>query len=780
MPSSNFLSRTFGFVCFVLIVGAVICRAQTENAAQLCGRVLDPNRAAVAGAKVTVISEKRSVELLAATDENGEFSLPVAPDEYVLKINADGFAAFEKTFSFRSDAADRLEIVLSIAASSATVDVAAGGSYQTESVRSATKTATRLRDIPQAISVVTKEQFQDQAFQSLGGAFRYTPGVAVHQGENNRDQTIIRGQNTSADFFLNGVRDDVQYYRDPYNIEQLEVLKGPNAMIFGRGGGGGVVNRQTKEAEFAPTREIVLTGGSFYNRRVAGDFNQPLNKKTAFRLNGVYENSDSFRRFVSLKRSAVNPTLTFLPDAKTRFTVGYEFARDRRIADRGITSFQGRAADVSRSTYYGNPNDSFVKSNVNIFSATFERQFGGLNVSSRTTYGDYERAYQNYVPGAANAAKTLVALSAYNNQTRRKNLFSQTDLTGVVSTGRIRHTLLGGVELGRQRTANFRNTGFFNNAATSINVPYDNPITNAPITFRQSAADANNRVAANVAAVYAQDQIELSPRLQIIGGVRFDSFDLKYHNNRTGENLRRTDNLVSPRVGVIFKPRDAVSIYTSYSVSFLPSSGDQFSSLTTVTEQVKPERFSNYEIGVKWDARRNLSLTSAIYRLDRTNTRAIDPNNPAAIIQTGSQRTNGFEIGLNGNILPRWSVAGGYAYQNAFITSATTAAAAGKQVAQVPRNTFSIWNKYQFTSKLGAGLGIVARSRMFAAIDNTVTLPGYFEADGAIFYTLNEHWRLQANVENLLNKKYILNADNNTNLSPGAPRGVRLGLIARF
>jgi len=300
------------------------------------------------------------------------------------------------------------------------------------------------------------------------------------------------------------------------------------------------------------------------------------------------------------------------------------------------------------------------------------------------------------------------------------------------------------------------------------------------VIWRQSATDANNHLDTNVAAGYIQDQVELSKYVQLIGGIRFDHFDLQYHDNRAGTNLQRTDTLVSPRAGIVVKPLRALSIYGSYSISYLPSSGDQFSSLTTITQQVKPEKFNNYEVGVKWDVRRRLSLTTAVFRLNRENTRSTDPNDPTRIIQTGSTRTNGFEIGLNGNLTRLWSIAGGYAYQDAFISSATTAARAGQQVGQVPHHTFSLWNNYEFLPKLGAGLGILHRSDMFAAVDNTVTLPGYTRADAAVFYSLTERWRLQANLENLLDKKYYLNADSNTNISPSSPRALRVGLTARF
>ncbi len=268
--------------------------------------------------------------------------------------------------------------------------------------------------------------------------------------------------------------------------------------------------------------------------------------------------------------------------------------------------------------------------------------------------------------------------------------------------------------------------------------------------------------------------------MQVVVGLRYDYFDLTYHNNRNSDTLRRIDNLVSPRLGVVIKPITAVSLYGSYSVSYLPSSGDQFSSLTTITQQVKPEKFTNYEVGVKWDIRRYLSLTSALYRLNRTNTRSIDPNNPAAIIQTGSQRTNGFEIGVNGNITRDWSIAGGYSYQDAFITSATAAAALGRQVGQVPHNTFSLWNKYQIIRRLDVGLGIISRSDMFVAVDNTVVVPGLYESRRRVFYSFSERWRLQANIENLFNQKYFINADSNTNISPGSSRALRVGLTARF
>jgi catecholate siderophore receptor len=215
-------------------------------------------------------------------------------------------------------------------------------------------------------------------------------------------------------------------------------------------------------------------------------------------------------------------------------------------------------------------------------------------------------------------------------------------------------------------------------------------------------------------------------------------------------------------------------------VSYLPSSGDQFSSLTSITQQLEPEKFNNYELGAKWDAPNGVALTVALYRLDRINTRSLDPNDPTRILQTGEQRTNGLEVGINGRVTTNWQLLGGYAFQDAFVARASAAARAGAQVAQVPHHTFSLWNNYELHARASVGLGVIHRSDMFAGIDNTVTLPGYTRVDAAAYIWLTRQMRLQANVENLFDRRYFLNADSNTNISPGFPRTVRFGLSARF
>jgi catecholate siderophore receptor len=373
-----------------------------------------------------------------------------------------------------------------------------------------------------------------------------------------------------------------------------------------------------------------------------------------------------------------------------------------------------------------------------------------------------------------------VTITAYNNATQRSNVFNQTDVIVTASTGVLRHTALFGADVGPAADRQLPQHRLLQQrehvGAGAVRPPDHQHAGHLPPErhrCRQPPAGQRRRR-------LLQDQVDLSKYVQLIGGVRFDRFDLTFHNNRTGETLSRADDLVSPRAGVVFKPIAPVSIYGSYSVSYLPSSGDQFASLTTVTEQVKPERFNNYEVGVKYDSPAGLSFTTALYRLDRTNTRSTDPNDPTRIVQTGSQRTSGYELGLNGKVRPAWQIAGGYAYQNAEVTSATTAARPGAQAGQVPHHTLSLWNNYQFHPRVSGALGLVYRSDMFAAIDNTVTLPGYTRADAAVFFRMSESLRLQANVENLTDTRYYVERRQQHEHLAGIPATLRVGLTASF
>jgi catecholate siderophore receptor len=654
-------------------------------------------------------------------------------------------------------------------------------SYRVVETPTATRTRTPLKEVPQSVSVVTEEAVEDQAMQGLADVLRYVPGATMGQGEGHRDAPTIRGNSSTADFFLDGVRDDVQYFRDLYNVARVEVLKGPNAMIFGRGGGGGVINRVTKRAEAQRATELRLEAGAYDHARITADANLPLGPGVYGRLNALYQDSGSFRDHVELQRWGVNPTVTFQND-RAVLRLNYEHFEDDRVVDRGVPSFQGRPVTPSRSTFFGDPSQSWATTDVDFFSGTVEYAASpALTIRNHTVLAEYGKFYQNVLPGPVTASGAQVALEAYNNRTDRTNLFNQTDLVLQANTGTVGHTLLLGVELGRQDTSNFRNTGFFNNTTTSFLVPFANPtVFGAPITLRQSASDADNSTEANIAALYVQDQVRLTPQLQLIAGLRFDRFDLDFHDNRTGTELSRTDELVSPRLGLVFDPVEPLSLYASYSVSYLPSSGDQLASLSASSSTLEPEEFENLEAGAKWELRPDLLLTGAVYRLDRTNTTARDPANPALLLQTGAQRTTGVEIELAGQVTPIWQVLGGYAWQDAEITSATTAAPAGRKIPLSPEHKFSLWNKVELTPAWSIGLGVIWQDEMYASISNAVVLPSFTRVDGAVFYRVNDRLRVQMNLENIFDEGYFATAHNDNNVTPGAPRSLKVALTAGF
>jgi catecholate siderophore receptor len=605
------------------------------------------------------------------------------------------------------------------------------------------------------------------------------------QGEGHRDAPIFRGNTSTADFFIDGLRDDTQYYRDLYNVEQVEVLKGPSGMIFGRGGSGGLINRVTKQADGMSRQELGATLGSWQNRRLTADFGRGLGDAAAFRVNAFYEDSESYRNFAELTRWAMNPTLTLERSQKTRVTLGYERFEDERVTDRGVPSqlpLLGLPLETDASTFFGSPESSPTSATVDALTSSVTHELSDrVTLTNKTRLADYDKFYQNVFPGAYTAADSRVSVSGYSNRTARENLLNQTDVTFSAETAGISHTVLSGMELGRQETDNFRQTAYFpavGPTAVSDFVTVTQPIYTGPLEFRQSATDADNHSVAKNAALYVQDQVELSERWQAIVGVRYDRFEADLLNNRTAQALSSADDFVSPRAGVIYKPKDNVSIYASHTVSYVPRAGEQLASLTASNSALEPEEFTNNEIGLKWDLGSRLSTTFAVYQLDRTNVAITDPTNPTLLLLVDGQRVDGFEFGLSGEVTDRWQMMAGYAHQDSELR--TPGAQSANELGQVPEHSVSFWNRYDLSARLGFGVGVVYRSDVFVATDNAVTLPSFTRVDGAAFYSINDNLRLQLNVENLLDEEYYASAHSNNNIMPGAPRVYRLGLTFRM
>jgi catecholate siderophore receptor len=555
-------------------------------------------------------------------------------------------------------------------------------------------------------------------------------------------------------------------------------------MIFGRGGAGGVVNRVTRQANWQPVRELSLQGGAWDNRRATFDVGDAVTDTFAARITGVYEDSESYRDGFELERKGINPTVAFAIGEATVLRVSYEYYDYDRVADRGIPSLAGPAAvdgpfRTDESTFFGDPDQSPTYATVNQGSVTIDHAFNdNVRLRNRTVYADYDKFYQNvYAGGPVDPVTDLVPLAAYNNRQLRENFFNQTDLTFSARTGTAEHEFLVGMELGEQTTDNVRMTGLFNGTDPAFLAPAGDPTVSVPVIFAQAETDNTNHGTATIAALYAQDQVRLSPDWLAVVGLRYDSFEMDFRDRRgDGLDLESSDDLLSPRGGLIYKPAENLSLYASYSMTYVPRAGSQLSSLAPTNAALDPEEFENIEVGAKWNLNPALSLTAALFQLDRRNVAIPDPNDPAVSILVDGQRTEGFELGVSGHVSESWSIQGGYAYQDGRLTDP----AGGTTLAQLPKHVASLWNRYDFTPAWGVGLGIVYQTEMFAGADNLVELPAFTRLDAGVFYTPNERLRMQVNVENLLDERYYPNAHNNNNITPGSPPALRASVTASF
>lgn len=699
--------------------------------------------------------------------------------------------------------------------------------YNAKKSASSTRTDTELRDTPQSITVIPQDLIKDQSIQSISQAVQYVPGVQAAQGEGNRDALIFRGNATTGDFFLDGLRDDVQTYRDIYTTDRIEVLKGPNGMAFGRGGAGGAINRVTKQAGWDPVAELIASYGAYDYKRISADYGQALNEEIAFRVNAVYEDSGSYRDGVDIERFGISPTVTIKPSEKTKIVLGTEYFKDKRTADRGVPAqstiavtptinnpdFNRRPYQISDSDrFFGSADLSPTETETFAFNASIEHAFdSGITVKNSTRYANYNKYYQNVFANSTVAPNGTFAIQGYLDNTDRENLINQTDLTYTANWGAVEHKLLGGLELTTQETNNSRLAAFFSNVPTTANgtqtmlnansaseISANTRTIFAPNLVNNNNAFRDNHSTLNVIGIYLQDQIKLSEHWQAIVGLRHDHIETDFEGTRrkgnnpnpnslVTESFNITDNFISPRAGLIFKPVEAVSIYTNYSVSYVPRAGEQLTSLTVTNASFKPEKFINYEVGAKWDVNPNLALTAAVYKLERENVQVTDPNNANLQILVDGQETKGIELGITGDISDKWSIFGGVAFQHGEITkqqgSGANAILKGAELALTPDRTLSFWNKYEINDMWAVALGIVSTSDRYAqspTASQSTLLPGYTRYDAAIYGKFSEKLRLQINLENLTNKEYALYAHNNQNITPGSPITGRATLIYNF
>ncbi|MGE5469300.1 MAG: TonB-dependent receptor [Bacteroidota bacterium] len=660
--------------------------------------------------------------------------------------------------------------------------------YRATRSATVTKTDTALRDVPQSVQVVSEELIKDQNITSMAQVLRYVPGTSMNPGEGGRDQPVLRGISTTADFYIDGVRDDALYFRDPYNAERIEILKGPSGMTFGRGGAGGVINRVSKRPLETPQTRLDLSVGSYDTKRASVDVSGRLAPGANFRVNGMIEDSGGFREGYELKRHGINPVVEFAVGDATSVLLSYEHFYDARTVDRGVPSFNGKPYASPRETFFGNPEQSPSRVTVDSFGARVEHALTAdttLRNTFRVTH--YDTLRQNVQPnGTVNASTGQVQISAYSQANDRTNYFNQTELETRFKAAGMEHLLLAGLELGRQESDNLRLTGWFNSAGTQ---EFATPLATDPranvLVWKAKASDTNNSTTADIAAVYLQDQITLTPQWKAVLGLRYDSFGVAIDDHGSANvDLSRTDRQFSPRAGLIYQPNDVVSYYASYSYAFIPS-GETLS-LAANNAELAPEKATNYELGAKIDITPKLSATAALFRLDRANVKAAIPGtSPVLLSLSGLQRTEGIELGLQGQVTKNWQVYGGYANLDAQVEKGTgsgsSAVPAGNRVALVPRNAFSWWNRVDLSAGWAVGLGLVYQSRVYAQTStNAVTLPAFARADGAIYYQFDKKTRLALNVENLFDRGYYATAGGDNNIIVGTPRSAQLSLSTTF
>ncbi len=658
----------------------------------------------------------------------------------------------------------------------------------------AVKTPTPIIDVPQSLSIITADQIKQRGFTNIGQIVDYTPGVNNTQGEGHRDAVVFRGVRSTADFYIDGVRDDVQYYRGLYNLEQVEILRGPNALLFGRGGTGGILNRVTKKGTIGETfgggQIAIDTFGEF---SIQGDINIAAGENVGVRVNAAYESLNNHRDFYDGDRIGFNPTVRFQMGPDTTLDLSYEYADHERFIDRGIpTGTDGRPVSTLRNVVFGDPELNFTELEAHLLRANLQHAFSeNFKANFSAFYGDYDKVYSNFYASSYDQANTpnVVTLDGYIDTTERQNLILSGNLVGEFETGSLGHTLIFGGEYintssDQDRFNAFWDTTMDDNEVFAIQRPLNLRggvgVNAAGIaTTNDFTVDLNDftQVDIDVFSFYVQDEIKLTDWLNVVLGGRFDSFDITVNNVPAGDIRTRKDEEFSPRAGLIIKPQENISFYASYSESFLPRSGEQFANINGANNALDPNTFTNLEAGVKWDFERGLSLTAAVFEIEQSSPQPNDAD--PSTLDIIDSKIRGFELQLKGQITDNWFVSAGYSFLDGEQVDAT-GSTTGLRLRELPENMFSIWNSIQISDRIGFGLGLTHQDESFINNGNTAVLPAYTRIDAAAHFDVTDNLRLQVNIENLTDTVYFPSSHSTHQATVGAPLNARFSITGRF
>ena len=645
----------------------------------------------------------------------------------------------------------------------------------------ALKTPVPIIDVPQTLSIVTDDEIRIQGFRELGDIVRYTPGVNTSQGEGHRDSIVFRGVRSTADFYLDGVRDDVQYYRSLYNLEQVEILRGPNALLFGRGGTGGIINRVTKKAVLDEQfGSFDMGADSFGAFDFAVDYNVSTGEKSALRINFHSDTLENHRDYYDGDRYGFNPTFRLELSPATTLDLSYEHADHERFIDRGVPTLNGEPVEAFEEIVFGDTDTNLQTLRADIYRANLSHEFSDTRKGNLVVqYSDFQKMYKNYYASGYSGGDTFTA-DGYKDPTERTNLIISGNIVNEFQTGSAKHTLLVGAEIIDTENENYRYNTFFittedDNEVFNITRPINFGVNAAGVrTYNDFTADLKSSTESDieVTSIYIQDQIDVTGKFKILLGGRFDNFDITVRDVKKGTSESREDEEFSPRAGLIFKPQENVSLYVSYAESFLPRSGEQFKKLDANAARLDPDVYESTEIGVKWDIRPGLSFTASYFDSEQTiATRDSDTGENSEIV---GLQVDGIELELKGQVTEKLSLAIGY-------SDLDGETAKGGEPREIPEYTASLWATYEVNDRFGIGFGVTAQGESNIKNDKPgLILPDYTRVDFAAYYDLADDLSIQLNVENVTDELYFPHSHSTHQASVGEPLNARISLRKTF
>ena len=639
----------------------------------------------------------------------------------------------------------------------------------------ATRTSTPVRYVPQAIDSIKTTNVADYGTNDIGDALSGIPNVSS-SADTRFDSLRIRGFDASNDFYLDGIRDDSQYKRDLHNIERVEVLKGPAAVLYGRGSQGGIVNRVSKLPEFGRRSTIEAQGGSDDLRSLYADLSTDPSENLSLRLNMGNMDENSFRDGVSGNRQLFAPSMSWQLTPDLNWLVQYEYSRYNRTPDRGIPGVNGRPADVGRDTTYGNDHD-FIDDKAQSLRSKLTYEIND-NWQLRQTLGVFklDSDFDNTYLTSFDPKTNKVARQHWQQDLTTRNVYNNLELEGGFDTFGLEHRLLTGVEIGSQR----RDPKLYN-AATG-KTPGAQPVpsldlfnpnrelrhTGSMQVFSDSHTEVESR------AVYVQDQLRLNDQWQFLAGLRYDTFDIESTNQLKNLTEDRDSHSTSPRFGIVWTPLQNHSFYASWSKTFSPVGGGLIGITPGAagnSNDLSPELTKQKEIGVKSDwLDDRLSTTLAVYDLELYNRRTSDPNDPTLTVMTGLQRSRGVELTATGKLVGNWYMRGGVGVQDTTIEKDNNGLE-GKRVNNVAKHNGSLFLTWKPEMGWYGETGLTLVGQRYADNANTTVLPGYGRWDALVGYRFKD-WDLRAALNNITDREYYASATSQYQIQPGAPRSV--------